>query len=99
MQARRRGDTISQCEHCWLPAMMWGAESGSPDRIRSAAEKALALIQTSQKNWYGKYQQSCSSCHHQMLPALAYRAAREHGLKFDEAAARTDAIHGSRLVG
>jgi ankyrin repeat protein len=63
----------------------WGADAG-PDRIRDAAAKALALIQSTQKDWYTK--QSCNSCHQQILPTLAVRAAREHGIPLNEAAAR-----------
>jgi hypothetical protein len=58
-------------------------------RIRDAAGRALALIQASQKGWYDR--QNCVSCHHQFQPALAYRAAREHGFPFDESIARADA--------
>ena len=60
------------------------------DRIRDSAAKAVAVIQQSQKNWYAK--QSCYSCHHQILPAMAFRAAREHGIPLDEGAARADAV-------
>lgn len=69
-------------------AALW-AEDRSPAHIREAAAKAVAVIQKSQKNWYSK--QSCTSCHQQVLPALAFRAAREHGIPVDEAAAHTDA--------
>jgi len=57
--------------------------------IRNAATKAVALIQKSQQNWYSK--QSCFSCHQQLMPALAFRAARQHGIPVDEAAAHADA--------
>ena len=39
----------------------------------------------------GTTQQSCASCHHQFLPALAFREAREHGIRLDEKIARADA--------
>jgi len=68
----------------FTPLLLTAATSTPADPVRSAAESALALLQVSQKNW----NQSCSSCHHQLLPALALRDAREHGLKYDEAAAR-----------
>jgi ankyrin repeat protein len=58
-------------------------------RIRDAAARNLALFQSSQKHWFEV--QRCDSCHHQYQPALAYRAAREHGIPFDEAIARADA--------
>ncbi|HUJ50132.1 MAG TPA: ankyrin repeat domain-containing protein [Bryobacteraceae bacterium] len=57
--------------------------------IRKAATKAVSVIQTSQKSWYTK--QSCVSCHQQILPALAFRAAREHGVAVDETAAHAAA--------
>src|SRR6266853_591836 len=58
-------------------------------RIRDAAARNLALFQSSQKHWFEV--QRCDSCHHQYQPALAYRAAREHGIPFDESIARADA--------
>ena len=57
--------------------------------IREAATKAVTLIQKSQQNWYSK--QSCFSCHQQLMPAMAFRAARQHGIPVDEAAAHADA--------
>src|SRR3954454_3109358 len=59
------------------------------DRIREAASRNLALFQQSQKHWFEV--QRCDSCHHQYQPALAYRAARDHGILFDETIARADA--------
>jgi ankyrin repeat protein len=61
----------------------------TPAQLRDAAARNLALLQASQKNWFEV--QRCDSCHHQYQPALAYRAAREHGIPFDEAIARADA--------
>ena len=65
----------------------WSADASA---IREAATKAVALIQTSQKSWFHK--ESCESCHQQDLPAMAFRAAREHGIPVDAAAARADAV-------
>lgn len=65
------------------------AADTSPARIQEAAGKAVALIQKSQRNWYTK--ENCFSCHQQVLPALAFRAAREHGIPVDEPAAHADA--------
>jgi ankyrin repeat protein len=59
--------------------------------IRDAAAKAVTLIQKSQKTWFSR--QNCYSCHQQLLPALAFQAAREHGIPVDEAAAHADAVH------
>jgi ankyrin repeat protein len=65
------------------------ADADRAVRIREAAAKNLALFQKSQKGWFDV--QRCDSCHHQYQPALAYRAAREHGIAFDETIARADA--------
>ena len=64
----------------------------SHERIRESAAKAVALVQKSQKGWYAK--QSCFSCHQQVLPAIAFRYARDHGVPVDEQAARADAVAG-----
>src|SRR4051812_1557811 len=65
------------------------AQTTNAARIRDAATRNLALFQASQKHWFEV--QRCDSCHHQFQPALAYRAAREHGIPFDETIARADA--------
>ena len=69
-------------------SVVWAGDA-STTRIQTAATKAVALIQKSQKNWYTK--QSCLSCHQQVFPALTFRSAREHGVPVDEQAAHTDA--------
>jgi hypothetical protein len=55
-------------------------------RLRTAAEKAIVLIEASQKIWDSKglAKGGCISCHHQLLPAIAFRVAREHGLRVNE---------------
>ena len=72
----------------WLASAAWAADATS-DQVRSAATRAVALIQSSQKNWYAK--QECLSCHQQLLPALAFRDARAHGIPVNEPAAHSDA--------
>lgn len=61
----------------------WGA-----DPAHDAAVKAIALIQASQKNWT----QDCDSCHQQLLPQIAFRAAREHGIPVNEQLAHAGAV-------
>src|ERR1700685_3338780 len=68
-------------------SVAWPADIFSA-RVRFAPTRAVASLQASQKQWFS--QQSCASCHHQFLPALAYRAAREHGIPVDEKIARAD---------
>ena len=72
---------------CLLSAAAARAERA--DDIRNAAARNLALFQSSQKHWFEV--QRCDSCHHQFQPALAYRAAREQGIPFDDTIARADA--------
>jgi ankyrin repeat protein len=74
---------------CLIPAACWATDIPGA-RIRDAAGRAITLVQSTQKTWYAK--QSCHSCHHQFLPALAFRAAREHGVPVDEAIAHADAV-------
>jgi ankyrin repeat protein len=71
-----------------LVSIMWAGDT-STARIQAAATKAVAIIQKSQQNWYTKH--TCFSCHQQVLPALAFQFAREHGIPVDEAAAHADA--------
>ncbi len=62
----------------------------SPTRIRDSAERAVRLLQASQKTWYSKV--DCHSCHHQFLPAMAFRVARAHRVPVDESIAHADAV-------
>jgi ankyrin repeat protein len=71
-----------------LVSAAWAGDT-SAARIQEAATKAVAIIQKSQKSWYTK--ERCFSCHQQVLPALAFRLAREHGIAVDEQAAHADA--------
>ena len=71
--------------------MVLSAAEATSDHIRDSATRAIALLQSSQKDWYVK--QSCESCHHQILPALAFRVAREHGIAVNEEIARDNAVH------
>jgi ankyrin repeat protein len=68
---------------CTLPVFC--AVDASTARIQKAAAKAVTIIQKSQESWYHK--QSCISCHQQILPEMAFRSAREHGIAIDEPAA------------
>jgi ankyrin repeat protein len=54
--------------------------------LRAASAKAIKLMQHSQVVWYKK--QVCTSCHHQLLPEITLRLARERGVPFDEKVAR-----------
>src|SRR5437870_7916724 len=54
--------------------------------IRPAAQRAITLIERAGKTWYEK--QTCVSCHHQILPMLAFDLARSRGLDRDRELAR-----------
>ena len=71
-----------------------GAQIDDEDdaRIREAARRGVVAIQKAQSTWYAANKQVCASCHHQYQPALALRAAREHGVPVDETIARADAV-------
>ena len=56
------------------------------NELHVASERALKLIQQSQVVWYQK--ESCTSCHHQLLPEIPIRLARERGVPVDENIAR-----------
>ena len=58
------------------------AQPPAQAQIREAATRAVALIQATQKAWPAK--QSCTSCHHQLQPSIAFRTARDHGIQLDE---------------
>ncbi len=72
-----------------LPVAADAAGQARAAQLRDAAARNLALFQPSQKHWFEV--QRCDSCHHQYQPELAYRAARDHGIPFDEGIARTNA--------
>jgi ankyrin repeat protein len=69
-------------------SVAWASDR-SAARVKAAATRAITRLQASQKQWFSE--QSCTSCHHQLLPALAFRSAREHGIPVDEKIARADA--------
>jgi ankyrin repeat protein len=54
--------------------------------LRAASAKAIKLIQQSQAVWSKK--ETCNSCHHQLLPEIPIKLAREHGVPLDEKIAR-----------
>lgn len=67
------------------------AESGSAtpianSELAAASEKAIKLIQKSQAGWYKK--ETCTSCHHQLVPQIPIALARERGVPVDEAVVR-----------
>jgi ankyrin repeat protein len=54
--------------------------------LRTASAKAIKLIQHSQVVWYQR--ETCTSCHHQLLPQISFNLARERGVPVDEKIAR-----------
>jgi ankyrin repeat protein len=68
------------------------AQEPDPVRLRDAATRAVVAIQKAQAPWFTANKQVCSSCHHQYQPALAFKAAREHGITVNEDVARADAV-------
>lgn len=74
---------------CVASTVVWAADSA-----RDAAGKGIALIQASQKTWT----QACDSCHQQLLPPLAFRTAREHGLSVNEDLAHASAARAFKIL-
>src|SRR5215469_17864297 len=53
----------------------------SENEIRGAAARSLPLLERSAAAFVAK--RACVSCHHNILPILAFHMAREHGLEVD----------------
>ncbi|MBI3667584.1 MAG: ankyrin repeat domain-containing protein [Acidobacteria bacterium] len=74
----------------WMLVAVFGvgahAESIPAEHVRAAAAKSISLLQRTSKAFYKT--QGCFSCHHQGLPTMALRVARERGVAVDEATAR-----------
>ncbi len=75
---------------CVVPVLH--AQAASPDQIRSAANRAVAVVQQGSTGFY-KFME-CFSCHDHGLPMLTFRLARERGVPVDEAAASQVAAKG-----
>jgi len=69
---------------------LWAAEGPTQEEIRESAAKAVALLQASCRKVAGM--QTCFSCHHSGLPAIALQRARKRGIPVDEEAAREVAL-------
>ena len=70
------------------PATQRAGQGPPVPRIAEAAARGVAAIQKSQAVWYEE--QSCSSCHHQFQPAIAFAVARAHGVAVNESVATTN---------
>ncbi len=73
--ALRRGETAAV-------ATLRKAGASDSGKMRSSAQKALALLQQSGAQFSNTSR--CSSCHHQSLPQMAFGIARTRGLEIDE---------------
>jgi Squalene-hopene cyclase C-terminal domain len=56
--------------------------------VRRAVEKSLPLLQTSGRTFSEKSTRRCTSCHHQLVPAVMFSLARTRGFRVDELIAR-----------
>lgn len=69
-----------------FPLGVWAAQQTeqpiAPAEVKTAATRAIALIQDVGDHWPEK--QSCASCHNQLLPLVTFKRAREHGVPVDE---------------
>jgi hypothetical protein len=62
------------------------AEPATTEHIQTAVARSVQLLQHTQTQWFKT--QTCGSCHHSAMPAMALMMAREHGVKIDEQAAK-----------
>jgi hypothetical protein len=62
-----------------------GIRLSSSKDVRSAVETSVAIVQRSATRFFNEA--GCVSCHHQNFTTLAVAAAREAGIRIDEAAA------------
>ena len=60
--------------------------AGSPDEVRTAAEKSITLLQKCGPEFFRK--SGCVACHQQSVTSFALAEARSRGLRVDEASAR-----------
>ena len=67
----------------FVPALH--AQTASPEQVRPAAERAVAIVQHGSAGFTKMMQ--CFSCHDQALPMMMLKTARERGVTVDEAAA------------
>lgn len=65
-----------------LATLLAGALSAEEPTLRERVTRGLTLVERAARN-YPTHRQ-CFSCHHQTLPLLAMRSAREVGLTIDE---------------
>jgi ankyrin repeat protein len=71
---------------------------GDDNTVAKAVAAAVPLLQQSSETFFAKSAQGCVSCHHQALPALALRFARERGFKVNEEKARQQADTTRRIL-
>jgi ankyrin repeat protein len=64
---------------------------GDDNTVANAVGTALSLLQQSSETFFANSGQSCVSCHHQALPALAIQHVRERGFKVNDEKARQQA--------
>lgn len=73
------------------------ARSVDPAELREATGKALAAVQKSQTAW--REVETCVSCHHQLIPELTFRLARERKISHIESDARAAAEESFSSLG
>ena len=76
----------------WVRAAAPPVSTPSPQTVRDAASRAIALLDRSVVVWH--QQRTCFSCHHQALPIAVTTLARTKGVAFDEALARKNISAG-----
>jgi ankyrin repeat protein len=64
-----------------LAVTVWGVSAQTSAKVRGAVGRSLPLLERSAATFVAK--RACLSCHHNILPILAFHLARERGLDVD----------------
>src|SRR5690349_17973048 len=67
---------------CLMPLLYASAEDAPPNPVRRSVERGLTVLERGAREYPSH--QTCFACHHQTLPLLAMKTARDAGLRFDQ---------------
>jgi ankyrin repeat protein len=103
--ARKRGETaaVKLLKDKGAPQLLQKAEQnlkrvGEANTVKEAVARSVPLLQKSGPAFLNNSTETCFSCHHQSLPALAVALARTHGFRVDKKLEREQAATSLRTV-
>lgn len=74
------------------------ADDFKRELVKGALGKSIPLMLTSAETFQARMGKVCASCHHQMIPSVAYDAARQMGFAVDEKRARAQSDFSYRFI-